>query len=377
MAILTRKRLQALLHASPGPCVSMYLPTHRNHPDTEQDPIRFRNAIKQAEKLLSDHHSEAVIRGLLDPVAEIATHEFWRHQSEGLAVLRSADVLEEFRLPIPVPELVVVADSFHVRPLIRSLNASERFFLLALDQGGCELFEGVAGSLRRLEVEDMPRALASFGAKEGRRNLGAHATSRGGGSRQTHAAGGVATDSDADLSRYFRAVDRAVTRAVQHEGAPVILAGVDHLFPVYRKISRLRHLAEATIPGSPQATSHDSLRDSARAVANAILEANAERALEKYRRAAERGRSSDRLEDIFRLARRGKVRRLFVARTVHVWGRVDPNTGEVHRSEMQQGSHDDDLLDDVAESVYAYGGEVIAIPLTKMPRAAEAVAELR
>ena len=174
MAILTRKRLQALLHASPGPCVSMYLPTHRNHPDTEQDPIRFRNAIKQAEKLLSDHHSEAVIRELLDPVAEIATHGFWRHQSEGLAVLRSADVLEEFRLPIPVPELVVVADSFHVRPLIRSLNASERFFLLALDQGGCELFEGVAGSLRRLEVEDMPRALASFGAKEGRRNLGAH-----------------------------------------------------------------------------------------------------------------------------------------------------------------------------------------------------------
>ncbi len=377
MAILTRKRLQALLQKSSGPCLSIYIPTHRHHPETEQDPIRFSNAIRQAERLLSDRHSEAEIRDLLDPVAAIANHEFWRHQSDGLAVLRSASVLEEYRLPIPVPELVVVADSFHVRPLIRSLNASARYFVLALDQGGCELFEGAADRLSKLDVPGMPGGASEFGSRERTSGVGAHATSRGGATRRTHSAGDARTVVEDDLESYFRAVDRAVALTLQHEGAPVILAGVDSLVPTYRRISRLRHLAEATIPGSPQAASHDALQASARTVANAILEANAELALEKYWRAAERGRASDLLEDIVRQARRGRVRRLFLARGVHVWGTIDPTTGQVQRTDAQQGSHDDDILDDVAESVYGFGGEVVAIPLMKMPRAAEVVAELR
>lgn len=112
-------------------------------------------------------------------------------------------------------------------------------------------------------------------------------------------------------------------------------------------------------------------------MANAILESNAERALEKHWRAVERGRSSDRLEDIIRWARRGKVRRLFVARGIHVWGAVDRTTGGVHRSETQKGSHDDDILDDVAEWVYGFGGEVIAISSLKLPCGADVVDELR
>ena len=378
MAILTRNRLHALLQVNSGPCVSLYIPTHRQHPDTKQDPIRFRNALKEAGRLLSDSSSASEIRALLDPIAAIPSVEFWRHQADGLAILRSADVLEEFRLPLRVPELVVVADSFHVRPLIRSLNLSERYFVLAISQNAVQLFEGSTTSLVKVEVPGMPNDATEFSSsRKSAKGITAHATSRGSGSRRVHASGSVGTVIEEDLPPYFRAIDRALGQLLRQEDAPVILAGVEYYLPIYRKVSRLKRLSEAMVTGSPDAMSVDELKAKAWPVAEGILEANAARALEKYGRASERGRSRDQLEDIFRDARRGRVRRLFVARGVHVWGTIESTTGRVLRTETQQSSHDDDLLDDVAEAVYAHGGEVITLPIMKMPRAAEVVAELR
>ena len=188
MTTLTRDRLQPLLRTRAGTCVSIYLPTHRHHPGTEQDPIRFKNALKEAERLLSDRHSPQEIRALLDPVAARATASFWRHQGDGLAFLRSRDQLEEFRLPLRVPELVVVAESFHVRPLIRSLHANARYFLIALSQNGVDVFEGSATSLHRVEVPGLPGSIAEFeAARRGRKPVSAHRVGGGGGNRRVPA----------------------------------------------------------------------------------------------------------------------------------------------------------------------------------------------
>ena len=122
---------------------------------------------------------------------------------------------------------------------------------------------------------------------------------------------------------------------------------------------------------------HEELHARAWPIARIVLRENEERALEKYRRAAAAGRSSDRLEAIVREAQRGRVRRLFVALGVRVWGTVDRTTGRVHRTDAQQGSHDDDVLDDVAEAVIIRGGQVITVPRDRMPDGLDVVAELR
>lgn len=378
MAILTRKRLQALLRPTPGPCISLYIPTHRRRPESDQDPIRFRNALREAERLLSDRHSPAAIRALLDPVAALATSEFWRWQSHGLAVLRSPDVLEEFRLPGEVPELVVVADSFHVRPLVRVLNANRPFFVLAISRNSAELFEGSPDALDPVVVPGMPAGLEDFASGRGpSRYVNAHATSRGGQTRRGHGTGGSESSGMEDLVPYFRAIDRAVVRLLRQVEGLVILAGVEQYLPLYQKVTRLRRLADSVVPGSPDSMGLAQLHAGALAIAQGAAEATAEQALQKFERAAGRGRACDRLDDIVRAAKRGSVRRLLVARGVHVWGTLDPTTGQVVRTETQQGSRDDDVLDDVAEAVLAHGGEVHSLPAERMPRAAEAVAELR
>ena len=57
------ENLKELLGAdTDGPFISIYQPTNRQHPDNQQDPIRFRNLVKQAEASLQSEHSKGAGR---------------------------------------------------------------------------------------------------------------------------------------------------------------------------------------------------------------------------------------------------------------------------------------------------------------------------
>ena len=43
---LTRASLAEIAPFQGQPCQSLYQPTHRRHPDNQQDPIRFRHLVK-------------------------------------------------------------------------------------------------------------------------------------------------------------------------------------------------------------------------------------------------------------------------------------------------------------------------------------------
>jgi hypothetical protein len=46
------------------PCLSLYQPTHRRHPDNQQDPIRFGNLVKQLEESLLQSADRYQVLGL-------------------------------------------------------------------------------------------------------------------------------------------------------------------------------------------------------------------------------------------------------------------------------------------------------------------------
>ena len=50
-----------------GPCLSLYQPTHRRHPENQEDPIRFRNLVKDLEASLLQKYPAAEAKLLLEP----------------------------------------------------------------------------------------------------------------------------------------------------------------------------------------------------------------------------------------------------------------------------------------------------------------------
>src|SRR6516225_3079696 len=88
-----------------APCLSLYQPTHRHHPDNQQDPIRFRNLIKTLEQSLLQKYPTREVRPLLEPLQDLAQQrDFWNYALDGLAILRAADLFRIYRLQRPVAE---------------------------------------------------------------------------------------------------------------------------------------------------------------------------------------------------------------------------------------------------------------------------------
>src|SRR5690606_5063450 len=107
-----------IFHIQDPPCLSLYQPTHRSHPENQQDPIRFRNLLKKLDESLRRKYGAPEAESLLEPFWNLANDAFfWNHSGDGLAVLGAASgFFRIYRLQRPVKELAVVADSFHLKP---------------------------------------------------------------------------------------------------------------------------------------------------------------------------------------------------------------------------------------------------------------------
>ncbi|HXL14545.1 MAG TPA: hypothetical protein VN972_00550, partial [Methylomirabilota bacterium] len=108
--------LRSLLADGPGPRLSLYLPTHRRHPDWKQDPVRYRALLHQAKGLLETRYKSRDAEAFLEPLRRLEQDRLWEFPLDGLAFFRSESGTAAYRLPIPVPELVVVADTYHTKP---------------------------------------------------------------------------------------------------------------------------------------------------------------------------------------------------------------------------------------------------------------------
>ncbi len=73
--LITPDILSELLSGSEVPCLSLYVPTHRSHPENLQDPIRFKNLVEQLEESLLQKYSADEVTSLLAPFKELENNK--------------------------------------------------------------------------------------------------------------------------------------------------------------------------------------------------------------------------------------------------------------------------------------------------------------
>ena len=240
---LTPGSLAELAAFAGRPCLSLYQPTHRRHPDKQQDPIRFRHLVKTLETSLLQQHQAHAVRDLLAPFEALAQdHGFWSHTQDGLAVLAAPGLLRVYLLQRPVAELAVVADSFHTKPLRQWLQSTGRYQVLALSRDRVQLFEGDRNALDAvaLAAEVLPAIDAALGQERSapHSTVSSYGGIGGGHGPMHHGHGGRKDEIDGDAERFFRAVDRAV---LEHHsrpsGLPLMLAALPEHHHRFRALS--------------------------------------------------------------------------------------------------------------------------------------------
>ncbi len=360
---LTSEVLKELSAVDSGPCLSLFQPTHRRHPENQEDPIRFRNLLKELEASLHQKYPAAESKELLEPFQALAQDaDFWNHALEGLAVLGAPGFFRALRFSQPVDQLVVVADSFHTKPLRRFLQTADRYHVLSLSLHGIRLFEG---NRRTLDEVDMSKRVPD---SIGESSAEASADGDGGGAGMPlrHGLGGKGAEADNEADRYFRAVDRAVLEHYSRpSGLPLILAALPEHHHRFHEVSQNPFLIADGIRLNPESLSADKLREHAWQVVEPQYQARLETLHGEFEQAKARGTGSDVLAEVAEAAAAGRVATLMVEAGREIAGRLDVATGRIEKAEL--GAPDvDDMLDDLGELVTKMGGTVLVVPAERM-----------
>ncbi len=356
--------LTGLLRGGVPPCVSIYLTTHRKHPDWKQDPVRFRALLAEAETLLSNGGARDA-KADLEPLRELLDRPLWEVALDGLAVFFSGGTVTAYRLPMPVEEGVVVADTFHTKPLLRFLHSNRRYFVLSITQNDVTLYEGSSYGAGAVELHGVPDSLRdALGVPVHDRMVTAHSPI---GSFVFHGRGPDREQAKEELLKYFRTIDRGLRDFLRDERAPLLLAAVGYYHSIYREANTYPHLLQAGLEGNFERANDEQIHAGAWPHVKRQFDAEIARWTERYREAAGTGLGSAHLEDIAVAAVSGRIRCLLAAEGMTVWGMLDRATGSVTRHERQLDERDGDLVDDIGEEAFRRGAEVYVLPPDQMP----------
>jgi hypothetical protein len=376
-----RDQLKELFQVETAPAVSIYMETHRTGAEVAAQPLRLRAAIDEARGILSTAGQNAVDEVLAPLEALIGDADFWRYQADGLALFASRDFGRLYRLPVQVPDMVVVGPTFHTRPLIEFLQAPERFWVLSVAQKEVRMWEGTISGIRPVDLATVPSSLQEALGTEvvsDRLNL---RSPRGNGSAPIfHGHGAGKDDTKQELEKFFRAVDSGVRDLLADEMGPIILAAVDYYHPIYRSVSKLENLADEGIVGSIAGWDEGRIHAAAWPIARKSVERKVNLALDLWESSYGRGKTESDLVSIARLAVSGRIRLLLTEKGRTVWGSMDRTSGDTEV--IQEGGSDPhgvavDLLDELAEVTIQYGGRALELDGSKMPTRTGVAAVLR
>jgi hypothetical protein len=375
---MSRAELEKLIEEPDGICVSLFLPAHRAGAQTQQDPIRLKNLLREAEeRLLAKGLRSPEAEELLGPARELLDDSvFWRHQSQGLAVFLSPGVFRYYRLPLNFEDLVVVADRYHLKPLLPLLTGDGQFYVLALSQNEVRLLRATRHSVSEVELEDVPKSLANtLRYDDQEKQLQFHSGTTGGrGGRAAIFHGHEPDDPKDDILRYFRQIDRGVRELLKGSQAPLVLVGVDYLLPVYREVSRYPHTIDEGVTGNPEGLRPEELHERAWEVVRPRFSEAQQKAAARYSQLAGTGQTSEDIREIVAAAYYGRIETLFAASGIQVWGDFDPDTGQV---DLHEGPEGEDLLEFAAIQTVLHQGTVYVTNLENIPEDADAVSVFR
>jgi hypothetical protein len=371
MDALERDYRTVLLASHEPPCLSLYQPTHRAHPDKQQDPIRFRNLVKELALSLGRKYAGRKSAPILRPFHELAENrDFWNYALDGIAIFATSDLFKVYRLQRSVRELAVVADSFHTKPLMRILQSADRYHVLGLNRQQATLFEGNRYALDEVELAPgFPQTASEVvGVNEGEPERKNRVYGPSGPGRTTRHGTDVRQDAiDSDTERFFRALDEAVLEQYSRpSGMPLLLAALPEHHHLFRSVSRNPFLMSGMIDVHPSTLPADQLRERAWQLVLPLYLDRLSGLIDQFGASRAEDRSGGDLAEIARAAAASRIATLLIEADRVIPGRFESETGAIEMVPLDDPGVDD-LLDDVGERVLKAGGEVVIVPAERMP----------
>lgn len=390
MDTIDRTTLAELARQTGWPCVSIYVSAHVGTTELPHDVLRFKDLVTQAHRQLVDGGVRTTEASeILAQAAELVDDtEFWANAGHGVAIFAAPGTSRIYSVDTELPEEVVVADRFHLRPLALAYHGEERFFALALDRNNTRLFAGDSSTVYELPIEGAATSLSEATKTDSReeslqfRTIATPGEFSGTGERAGQFHGHAATREDRDrVNRFMAQLEKAVTRTIGPENTiPLLLLGVDYQTVAYRSHNTYGALSDRVVTQATDYLSADDVHRIALRTLGPELQKTLNDELAQLRESPS-ALVTDDVHEIVTAAATGRVKALFFDEGSGPFGLLDRDTLEVREAcdgqpRMLREVPDDatpeeycgwDLVDLAIAETVLHGGDVHAFTGEERP----------
>lgn len=355
-----------------GQCISIYQPTHRHLPDNQQDPVRFKQLLTIVEEALLEQTSRTEMEKILKPLYDLQKdHDFWNHTKDGIAIFLNKNRCVIYNLNRTLKEIAVVSDSFHIKPLIRVFQSADSYYVLGINMKRFNLFIGNRYGLEEVVMdENTPVTIEDVLKDLGDAYEGPYLShgSYGGpsGNAMFHGQGGKKEEVLKYTEKYFKYIDRfVINNYTKPTDFPLVLVGLDENQGLFRKLTHNENLLEKGIKIDYETLSIEELTKKSWEIMQEYYLNKTDVLLNKYKNSLGTGLSSDNLDEIAKSAVAGRIDTILIESDKVIPGTINLENGDINIIEDKKGVND--ILNTIAEIVFANNGEVVLLPKEKMP----------
>lgn len=251
---LNQKNIAELEKETISPCVTIYLPLEKTIKEkTIKSKVKLENLIKNAEKqLIAGGSEEIYAKKILSPAANLAQDHFvWKNNAAGLAIfIAPPGVLRYFELPETPKEIIYVGKGFDIARLKVIARNCQNFFILAAGKNSLAFYVADCGKIKEEKI-GLPKHTQDFlPGRDPEKSIQFHGRNPAGGQSIIHGQG-KGKDKEKDLLlKYFKMADKIIQKHLAKESAPLIFAGDDGIFSIYRRANSYSNLLPVNLKGN-------------------------------------------------------------------------------------------------------------------------------
>lgn len=343
--LITLNMFLKLAGVQGGNCISIYLPTSRAGEKviSQHAQKKLKNIIKDTGLKLSERGmAEKEFAPLLKAAKELLEDDdFWRHQSDGLALFINGEGMRRFTLPVHFEEKVYISDHFYLLPLFPFFNNDGEFYLLSLSQNEVKLYECSKNFITEIVIEDLiPGSLKDAAGHDFEEKSLQYRTGHGSYDGAMYHGQGRSKDHDRDeIVKYFRAIDNGLMKLLANGKKPMVLACVESHYPVYRQISAYPDIYDEYISGNPDNEDPLVLHQEAWLLLKNHFRKKRENKTALFRELQGSDKTDVDLNGIIRKSADGRTDTLFIQGGKDKYGTYEPEnrTAEISGSEQKPG----------------------------------------
>lgn len=340
--------MKPLFDSVNGIHLTAYVKNQGNVSDLKDE---IQNAIESAHEHLALAMTPHEISQFLAPIVLFQEDGKRLKEFKGsIGLFRTEKSFRALSLPMDIESSCIVADTFHVKPLLKWMQVDRDFLLLGLEAGSASLYQGNLYGIKHVDTVIYPESIRCrddekeqlrFSEQIGRKYK----------LRET--------------MEWLNTWVMSLTSAVQPR---LFIAGKNDLTRSLLQVLQYENTSSVPIRVSFNHHKVPDIANQIRLVLKEEAKKHFERVLLEFHSAADSSAAKGNVFAIAKAAAAGKIKKLLITDSIRIFGKMNRKNGDLKLNGHDLDHEDDDILDDIAQTVLSYGGEVTVASRAEIPR---------